>query len=393
MPAGRPKTLSLEVAYDSKAWLNFYRRLDSAATKTGYCNDVQIFMTFCKVDNPEKLLAGTTKELEDNILAFIDSQVKQGLGKDIIRRRKAALKKFYDANRIALTWGFISGAIPKNIKRRRKDQAYTHEKIAKMASIADIREKPILMLYTQSGAREAVIPELEIRNLTPIPTYDIYRIVAYEGFDEEYVTYCGTDAKKALDEYFEYRRRCGEVLGPNSPVIREVFNRSNPDDVKRPRKISPKSIFGVLTELAVRAGVREPVKLKEGQQPGSIRHEIKLVHGFRKFFDTQCTNSGINPIWVELLEGRSPKGVKGSYYRPSETELLEGNKEMKGYIHAIDNLTIDPANKLKKEVLELQQKLQDAPTVSMLQDTVAGLSDQLMAVMEEVKRLKSEGKP
>jgi len=46
-------------------------------------------------------------------------------------------------------------------------------------------------------------------------------------------------------------------------------------------------------------------------------------HGFRKFYDTTLTNAGIHPLYIELL-GHTVKGVKDSYFKPSENDLLEG---------------------------------------------------------------------
>lgn len=68
-----------------------------------------------------------------------------------------------------------------------------------------------------------------------------------------------------------------------------------------------------------------------------------LAHGFRKFFTTQLVNSKVNPEIREMLLGHKI-GLASSYYKPTSNEM------MSEYEKAIDNLTIDPANRLQRKV-------------------------------------------
>jgi hypothetical protein len=67
------------------------------------------------------------------------------------------------------------------------------------------------------------------------------------------------------------------------------------------------------------------------------------LHGFRKFFTTQLINSNLNPEIREMLLGHKI-GLASAYYRPTEEEMhIE-------YSKAIDNLTIDPTNRLQRKI-------------------------------------------
>jgi hypothetical protein len=68
-----------------------------------------------------------------------------------------------------------------------------------------------------------------------------------------------------------------------------------------------------------------------------------IAHGFRKFFTTQLINSKVNPEIREMLLGHKI-GLASAYYRPTEQEMLHE------YEKAIDNLTIDPANRLQRKI-------------------------------------------
>lgn len=53
------------------------------------------------------------------------------------------------------------------------------------------------------------------------------------------------------------------------------------------------------------------------------------MHGFRKAFKTICENAGMKSINIELLLGHNI-GVSGSYYKPTEKEVLQD------YLKAVD---------------------------------------------------------
>jgi integrase len=78
-----------------------------------------------------------------------------------------------------------------------------------------------------------------------------------------------------------------------------------------------------------------------------LRHAVPLSHGFRKFWMNQAVNAKIQPEIREMLLGHRI-GLASSYYRPTEDEMLSE------YEKAIDALTIDPANRLRKKVEKLE---------------------------------------
>ena len=79
------------------------------------------------------------------------------------------------------------------------------------------------------------------------------------------------------------------------------------------------------------------------------RHEFQTDHGLRKWFKTRCELAGMKPINIEILMNHST-GISDSYYRATETELLED------YLKAVDSLTINNQNKLQKQAAVLSKK-------------------------------------
>jgi hypothetical protein len=87
--------------------------------------------------------------------------------------------------------------------------------------------------------------------------------------------------------------------------------------------------------------------LKVGEKGGSIRKAVPIAHGFRKSFTTFALNSKMDIVKRRMLEGHSV-GIDEHYAKPSESDLMEE------YEKAIDALTINPENRLKRRVEKLE---------------------------------------
>jgi hypothetical protein len=80
------------------------------------------------------------------------------------------------------------------------------------------------------------------------------------------------------------------------------------------------------------------------------RHEWKLTHGYRKYFEANAQAAGMNHLNIELLMGHDT-GLVESYYKPEEMAVLED------YLKAVDFLTINSDKiTLQKQVAELTEK-------------------------------------
>ena len=151
----------------------------------------------------------------------------------------------------------------------------------------------------------------------------------------------------------DYRALHGEQITPDSWLMRNMWRTM---DVRRgrncgriglatrPKKLEYEGLKKVVNRALWDTGLRHP--LPEGQR----RHEWKQDHGYRKYFKTRAEQV-MNHSNVELLMGR-PKGLQGSYYKPSEQEVLTD------YRKAIDSLTVNNEAALEKQVSELTQENQ-----------------------------------
>jgi hypothetical protein len=177
---------------------------------------------------------------------------------------------------------------------------------------------------------------------------------------DKYITFCTTEAKRAIDDYLQWRQKLGEKLTTDSPVFRRSFNKNDALQIKN--MIKPLSRHGVayiIRSISISAGIIQKMKPRtETDARGRCRGEIMAVHGLRKFFDTTCEMAGVDTLFIELLMGHKI-GLKQHYFKPTEQEILEGNDKKRGYLAAITDLTVQATKeenrKLREQVLQLRQ--------------------------------------
>ncbi len=146
-------------------------------------------------------------------------------------------------------------------------------------------------------------------------------------------------------KHLRFRERFGEKLNPESPLFRKSFDIEVLEDVRK--NVSPLSLSSHLKDVSKyleRAGLRTVDHVNRAN-----RKEIKLTHGFRKFYTKQLLDSGLNTEKRWMLEGHDLLGNDPHYVRCSALIFLE-------YQKGINLLTIDSANRLRNKVEELQEE-------------------------------------
>jgi hypothetical protein len=250
------------------------------------------------------------------------------------------------------------------------------------------RDKSIILLFASSGIREGALTKLTLKDLIPVDKYGIYMLTIYrKSKRDKYVTFCTPEARKAIDDYLQWRQKLGERFRPDSPVFRKSFNRHDELQIKNAvRPLSRQGVVYIVRSMAIAAGIREIEPLTETNTRGRRRSEIMAVHGFRKYFDTTCEMAGVDTLFIEMLMGHKI-GLKKSYFKPTNTEILEGNDKKRGYIEAMPALTIqitkEENEKLRKELESQKKKENEVKAMreqvnsmqSMLEKLIAGLSN------------------
>jgi len=161
------------------------------------------------------------------------------------------------------------------------DGGYTYEEIQKILNISDLRWKCIVLLMCSSGCRIGAITQLKLKNIEKIES--CYKIVVYQGTNEQYYTFCTPECSSFIDSYLEYRTKNGEKLTQDSYLIRKQFNINDLNQIRnKSRGISTGTLKIMLHTLLIKAGLRTVDHINPHK-----RKEVARAHGFRKFFTTQ----------------------------------------------------------------------------------------------------------
>lgn len=340
----------------------FIEGLKSPVTKAAYSYALQKYMNHIKISNPEDLLIHreNPKIIQNQIIEYM-IQLKNpphSLRYATRSQYLAAIMTFYDLNEVVLSKKKIYRYLGEE-ERPLENRGYTTEEISKMLEVSDERARAIILVLASTGIRIRAIIELKLEDLVIIPDYVLYQVRVYSDSRQRYLTFTTPEAAKAVDVYLKYRERCGERLVPKSPVFRDQFDRDDIISIHDAKPLKLRTVERLISRTVEKSGIRTVERITElHNEKGKIRKNVKLTAGFRKFFDTQLIYSRVEPRTKELFMGHS-LGLDDHYFTPVETYVLQE------YLKAVDNLTINEENRLRKKLDELTKKKNEIETMEL----------------------------
>jgi integrase len=384
----------------AQTYRNFIGSLSSPVTRKSY---KQTLRYFCRYVNVEE-------DNYDALLEWIDSRVKKLLESDLIEYilhlkdiKKLSpnsvsaylnpIRHFFKMNDIlTVNWHKVNKFQGKkhNIV---EDKPYTREQIQKLLEVGDLRDRVMLLLMVSAGCRVGALSTILLKDLTPIDKYNLYQIKVYARTESSYVTFCTPECRRHIDEYLQFRKRYGERLKPDSPLLRHGFNINESLSAAIAKPIKVNTLHYSMLLLIYKAGIRAKQVKVEGK--GFERTDMMLNHACRKFFSSSLESEGVNPVYIDLLLGHD-MGLKSIYSKPSSLQLLEdnGNKVL-GYAHGINTLTINEENRLKSRITELAAKqdeimlmrLKHEQEMKSVREEMHKQFDQIMVMIQQNPKL------
>lgn len=246
----------------------YFNSLNSDYTRKCYKVYLDKYLQITGYKDLDELLAKQPKEIENELIEFIISLKESGSKFSTITNYVKPILGLCKISDIVLNVNKINRFIPPYV-RSKKTRAYQVSEIQSILNIANERDSCVILLLSSSGLRINGICGLTIGSLTEVGDGDqgIYRICVYENEPEEYVTFCSSEAKKAIDSYLSMRKRYGEDISKtHHPLIREAFDRRDPFAAAHPKPVTAHSMSYRLTELAEAAGIRTRTQLESGQR-------------------------------------------------------------------------------------------------------------------------------
>ena len=166
---------------------NFLNSINSKATRKMYQFCFQKYTEFAN-DN----LITDSKTIENQLIDFLLYLKNRGLASKSVKSYFCAITHYYTMNDIVLNRKKITKFIDTDERKKHKNAAYTTEQIHKLLDVCDERTKAIVLLYVSTGMRLAALPALKIADFK-LQLQDglyLYQITVYQGYKEEYITFC-----------------------------------------------------------------------------------------------------------------------------------------------------------------------------------------------------------
>jgi len=290
---------------------------DKEGTQKNYAVGLERFCEYMGMTPDEivdKYLAAIKEDVNqgvtdwnDNLDLFVPWVIqKYGLSRSRAKDHFAGIKSFFDNNvAIKLT--------------ARTPEAYSRERLPtsiddirdKILPHADIQETFIILFLKDSGISQAEALRLNVGDVKDLGNGFAYMRVFRKKEGVDYETFIGPNAMKAMGQYLEYRKRKGETITDESPLMTKKK--------KLGERLTRSLISWQLTELGKKAGV-----------------ELS-THRLRKTFETFLAIGKVHPIILKYWMGHK---VKGGRDIESRYIILPKEEQQKLYMEAYEHIDI-----------------------------------------------------
>lgn len=347
-----------------KSLLVFEKYVRSEATKKSYLYHFKRFLEWSKIKNGDGILQlreSALQELVEDFIFYLRNRVSPNSFQPIV----ASLQLFFSMNDKVLNWDKIKKMIPQQVKKSGYS-AYQTGDVKKMLDGEGLRGRVLIHFLASTGCRLGAIPEVRLKHIENMPD-NCKSVVLYENSTEEYYGFLTHEASKILDEYIEKRKRDGEYLSEESPLLRASYQVG----IQKAKPMSLEALRQVIQRIISKTSVRKKVD-------GS-RYNIMGSHGLRKRYATIIKLNKEIPYSVgERLLGHQ-LDLDPSYFRPTKENLFLEFKKV------IPDLTIDDSERERFRRVEAEQKVEKLE--SEKDKRIGELEAQQRATAEQIKGL------
>jgi integrase len=168
----------------------------------------------------------------------------QHLGYLSIQTHLSGILRFFAMNDYHLNIKKIRRFLPEDESEYyTKDRPYSVKEIEQILSKCDVRSRAMVLIMSSTGMRIGGLRELRIGDIRKINEFGLYLIWVYNRYRRDrYFTFCTPECAVAIDAYLDFRRKFGEELKDNSPLIRERFSIDNPFTIQAPKFVSSRAL-------------------------------------------------------------------------------------------------------------------------------------------------------
>jgi integrase len=359
------------------------RRMGSINTVEAYIKAINKFVRFLGFEDPEKVLTAIQAGQVDpaaKVDQFIDKAL-EGVAHRTVRSYLFGVKKWFELSGVKVDWERIE--FPSSAETSESDRSPSKEELKNLLNHASsARDRAAIMVLTSSGLRIGTMLSLKVGDVDFDSYPDVAKIKVERKRGRKFVgkrrgsqgrvffTWITEEAKKALKEYLEERRRAGETLTPDSPLFEDSQGQG--------KFVTVENFERVWYRLLKRAGLNEK----------SNRQYMLHVHTLRKYFRSNCV--GVDPSYRETWMGHKAGYLDDSYFRAEEPLHLAE------YRKAIPHLTIY-STPMEQKQLAAQIMKATAASLGTVTDEQLKRIDEIFAraktideAVDEFRKFKTE---
>ncbi len=371
---------------------NFLDYMKSPETRRMYIRNLRIFLNLIPTKIFEEYLGESPKsrEIEDLSTSFarlakkdiaatkqiIKSYIKETkkeveagkISPNTVKNRIKPIKALLSANEIDVSWSMINKMFPREV--RSEDRAYSKKEIQSMLEHStDVIDKLIILMFSSAGFRLEAWDYFCWKDIVFFPDGNNGNkgagLRVYRGDPEEYWTFITPEACNILLLYKEeWKSRFLRYPKDEDPLI-----ASTRFDI--PKRLHYKGVRARVDKIVTKIGLRDQ------QKKGKRRYEVKLDHGFRKYFNTMLRRAKVDYLDKEDMMGHKIGLEK--YYERYQEEDFERFPE---YQKAIPFLTISDEERIRLENEKLKEEKSEVTKIQM-----KTLMQQVEVLQEKVKDL------
>jgi integrase len=363
------------------------RRMGSISTVESYVKAINKFVKFLGFKDPEEALSAIQSgqvNPSTKVDQFIDKAL-EGAAHGTVRNYLFGIKKWFELSGVKVDWERIE--FPSGAEGSEADRAPSKEELKNLLNHASsARDRAAIMVLTSSGLRVGTMLSLKVGDVDFDSYPDVAKIKVERRRGRKFVgkrrgsqgkmffTWITDEARKALLEYLEERKRAGETLTPDSPLFEDSQGQG--------KFVTLENFERVWYRLLKRAGLDEK----------SHRQYMLHVHTLRKYFRSNCV--GVDPSYRETWMGHKAGYLDESYFRAEE------ERHLTEYRKAIPHLTVyatplEEEQRRKRSLIDFA-RLQgySEEKLKKLEDELARKTvDEYLDTLGRFEEEKSEKKP
>ena len=227
---------------------NFLESIRTQAARQTYDFHFKKFTQF--IEGTEgNLLNENPRVIESRIIDYIIYLKNKGRSRSLVSTAVCAISHFYTMNDVVINKKKINTFVGARTNKH-KDIGYNTNQIRRLLEVCDDRIKVMVLLFASTGMRLGALPTLKMRNCRSVNIENdrqikLYQITIYEGEPEEYITFCTPECGVAIESDLSYRERSGEKIAPNTPLVREQFDKDDIFKIKYPRHV----LLGTISKI------------------------------------------------------------------------------------------------------------------------------------------------